>query len=177
MKPLSLTKTDSSSERANSQEMVDTPETRITILYVEDDPDNRHVATLRFEKSHNLYTASNSQEACSFLAKRGKELDVILMDIELQNSDMNGIILTRLIRGTVNMKTLPEYASAVPRLDVPIIFVTAYGDVYEERQLIAAGGDLVIRKPVNFVSLRMAMTEICLKRNKIKLEQMRTQNP
>ena len=38
---------------------------------------------------------------------------------------------------------------------------------------MAAGGNLVIRKPVNFVTLKMAMTELRLKKNKERMEQLR----
>ena len=159
--------------RPNLKEMAEPQEKKNTILYVEDDPENRTIAKLRLQESHEIHMACNSREACSFLAERGKEVDVILMDIELQDSDMDGILLTQVIRGVANLVTLPEYASKVPKLDVPIVFVTAYGDYYKESRLMAAGGDLVIRKPVNFVTLKMALTEIALKKNKERLKQMR----
>lgn len=164
-------------KNSNSGRDSDPQEKRRSILYVEDDPQNQVVARQRLQESHDIHLATNAKEACLFLAAKGKDIDVILMDIELQGSDMDGIGLTQLIRGTLNPLKVPEYAKSVPKLDVPIIFVTAYGEKYQENKLIAVGGDLVIRKPVNFVTLKMALTEITLKKNQQKLKQMRDDKP
>jgi len=177
MKPISSSGLQNliSSKKSKTDDGAGLPEKSCFILYVEDDENNRIVAKERLGASHDLHLVSNAKEACFFLADKGKELDVILMDIELQESEMDGVTLTSLIRGMANLTSLPDYAQMVPTLDVPIIFVTAYGHRYEEKRLLAAGGDLVIRKPVNFVTLKMALTEIMLRKNQQKFQELRDQ--
>ncbi len=137
---------------------------RKLVLYVEDDADNRNVATYRLEKKYELVCASNDREACALLEARGNELALILMDIELRGARLNGIELTRLIRGRVDRASVPDYARRVPVLTTPILFVTAYGDRYRSPELLAAGGDEVIAKPVDFVALHTAMARLYLQR-------------
>jgi CheY-like chemotaxis protein len=81
------------------------------------------------------------------------------MDIELQKSKLNGIELTKLIRGTSTREELPDYAREVPVLKMPIIFLTGYGETYSKEQLLHAGGNDLLEKPVDFVELKLAMTK------------------
>lgn len=134
------------------------------ILYIEDDEKSREIADFRLKNAYDLIMASNDREACTALIQRGKELDAILMDIELQGSTLNGIDLAKIIRGRHTSDNLPMYARNIPKFDTPILFVTAYGDRYSEKELTRAGGSRVIRKPVDFVQLKMALTLIRLEK-------------
>ena len=86
------------------------------------------------------------------------------MDIELKGGRLNGVELARLVRGRLDRAYLPAYAQRVPVLETPILFVTAYGEKYRRPELLSAGGDEVIAKPVDFVALHTAMTRVYLQR-------------
>jgi CheY-like chemotaxis protein len=58
-----------------------------SILYVEDDDTNWHVANLALTKNFRLVRAQNAQEAMELLAKT--PFDLVLMDVELAGSDLN----------------------------------------------------------------------------------------
>lgn len=134
------------------------------LLYVEDNDDNWAVAQLRLGDRFELIRAATDREACASLTKDGQRLCAILMDIELQGSRLNGIDITRLIRGINQRVDLPEYAKTVPRLDTPLIFITAYNQVHPEEELKAAGGDMVMAKPVDFRALNMALMKLLVDR-------------
>ncbi len=138
---------------------------RPLVLYVEDNPENRHTAKLNLERKYNLIFAINDREACEMLIRHGDRLALILMDIELQDSTLNGMELSRLVRGTLDKKGQVPYAKHVPVLKTPIIFVTAYSNVYQKTQILLSGGDDIIDKPVDFLTLEMTMTKYNLARH------------
>jgi CheY-like chemotaxis protein len=131
---------------------------RQLVLYVEDDGDNREVASARLKGTYEVLLAADDESACEALVRHGAELSLVLMDIELKGSRLSGIDLARLIRGKLERHRSQPYTAAVPKLDVPIIFVTAYGKSYPRADLLLAGGGEVIDKPINFVQLHTAMT-------------------
>jgi serine/threonine protein kinase len=137
---------------------------RELVLYVEDEPENRDVAELRLKRSYELLLASTDEEACAILRERGADLAAILMDIQLKGSQLDGIELVRLVRGTLADNKKPAFAKSVPVLDVPILFVTAYGSRYAEPELLAAGAQKLVTKPVNFAELTLALVDLHLKR-------------
>jgi len=137
---------------------------RKLVLYVEDDEANRQVANVRLERKYDMLAAANDREACKFMVEQGARLSLILMDIELRGSTLNGIDLTRLVRGNLIGPNLPEYATKVPQLDLPILFVTAYDQRYRKPELLAAGADEVIPKPIDFVALHTAMARVYVRR-------------
>jgi CheY-like chemotaxis protein len=138
------------------------PRRRELVLYVEDNDDNWHVARLRLSDGYELVRAADAREACQVLRARGAELSAVLMDIELRGSDLNGLELTELWRGKRSRAPLPEFAHDLPTLLAPIIFVTAHGAKYADVTLLAAGGDKVIAKPVDFGALSLALTQLHL---------------
>ena len=134
--------------------------TRARLMYVEDDDENWQVAQLRLEHDFEIVRAKSAQEACSLLKARGGDFIVILMDIELRGSDLNGIELTELFRGKRLNKDLPDYARNLPTFTAPIIFVTAHNARYTDVELMLFGADRVIPKPVNFEALTFALQSI-----------------
>ena len=135
---------------------------RELVLYVEDNDDNWHVAKLRLSDGYELVRAVDAREACQVLRTRGADLSAVLMDIELRGSDLNGLELTELWRGKCARGSVPEFARELPALLAPIIFVTAHGAKYADATLLAAGGDKVIAKPVDFGALSLALTQLHL---------------
>jgi len=135
----------------------------LPLLYVEDNDDNWEVVKLRMNRTYDITRAATDREACAELM-RAKEFYAVLMDIELSGSRLNGIQLTRLLRGTLPEAERPHYAGSVPVSSVPILFVTAYGSAYSQKELLEAGGDGVLQKPVDFTKLSLALTNCHLNR-------------
>jgi CheY-like chemotaxis protein len=133
------------------------------VLYVEDNDDNWSVIELRLGATYELLRASSDREACKILSEQ-TDLYAILMDVELAGSKLNGIQLTRLLRGTLPMNERPPYAALVPKLDVPVLFVTAYAAAYAQQRLLEAGADDVLAKPIDFTRLNLALTKLFLNR-------------
>jgi CheY-like chemotaxis protein len=144
------------------------PAHRELLMYVEDDDDNWRVASLRLSDCYELLRARSSAEACRLVDARGADLSAILMDIELRGSEMNGVELTQLLRGKAARSSVPEYARGIGPLSTPIIFVTAHSAKYSDAQLLLAGGDKVIPKPIDFGALNLALTQLHLSRMKRK---------
>ncbi len=130
------------------------------ILYVEDEDINWELTEVSFRGRYNLHRAKSSREAFELLAKN--TYDLILMDIQLSASDLNGIEITQVLRGRYEGQ-LPHYATRVAATTVPIIFVTAYTARYTKDELIAAGGVDMIPKPVDFVKLSLTITRLILR--------------
>lgn len=138
---------------------------RELLLYVEDDENNWRVAELRLGKAYELLRAENAEAACRVLRARGADLAAILMDIELRGSELNGVELTKLIRGKRLDRALPLYAQQLPAFPhTPIIFVTAHGAKYSDAELVFSGGDKALAKPVDFGALSIALTQLHLSR-------------
>ncbi|HEY6880702.1 MAG TPA: response regulator [Polyangiales bacterium] len=135
---------------------------RDLILYVEDDDDNWEIAELRLAKRYDLLRAKTDEQACRVLRERHAEIDVILMDIELRGSELNGIELTELLRGNTlpDRGLLPSYARNLPSFSKPVIYVTAHGARFTRVQLMLSGADKVISKPVDFSELQTALSEL-----------------
>ena len=133
------------------------------ILYVEDVDENFDVVQLRLGRAYSLTRAATDKEACAAL-KQPDGFYAVLMDIELAGSRLNGIQLTRLIRGKLPAAERPDYAAAVPVSEVPVLIVSAYGTTYRTAELLAAGADDVLAKPVDFTRLSLALTAFHLKR-------------
>ncbi len=134
---------------------------RPLVLYVEDDPASQLVTESKLRRKYDLVLASTASKACSILCSQGKELSIILLDIELQGSEINGFQIAQIVRGKLDRKGLPWYVQEVPVLEVPIIFVTAYGSKYDSQMLESCSAS-VIDKPVDFVELETCMTRIKL---------------
>jgi CheY-like chemotaxis protein len=135
---------------------------RDLVLYVEDNDDNWHIAQLRLSDGYELVRAASARDACQLLIARGSEFSAVLMDIELRGSELNGVELVELLRNKRARATAPDFARTLPALAAPIIFVTAHGAKYPDEQLLAAGGDKVIAKPVDFGALSIALTQLHL---------------
>ena len=129
------------------------------ILYVEDDPQNVAVAQLRLGKRYEVLVATDDVSACKILKEHASELTAILMDIELKGSVLDGIALTRLVRGKLPEASLPSFARGVPILTIPVIIVTAYVEE-GEKALKSSGADQFFPKPVEFIKLSLALANI-----------------
>ena len=109
-----------------------------TILYVEDNPDNRLLIQriLRAEGYQVLF-AENAEQALNSAEK--EQIDLILMDINLP--DVDGYTLTN------QMRKLPQL------LNTPILALTANVMKGDRERSLEAGCDGYIQKPVDVDAL------------------------
>jgi CheY-like chemotaxis protein len=135
---------------------------RPLVLYVEDDDDNWEIAELRLSDTYDLLRAKSDQEACNLLRAHHHDIDLVVMDIALRGSVLNGVELTALVRGCQLPAhvQIPDYARHLPLLSKPVIYVTANGARYTSVQLMLSGADKVISKPVRFAELQTVLSEL-----------------
>jgi two-component system, cell cycle response regulator DivK len=111
-----------------------------TILYVEDNPDNRLlVRRILMAEGFQVIEASNASQALEILKQQTPEL--ILMDINMP--DIDGYTLT------ARLKALPSLQQ------VPIVAVTANALKGDRERSLEAGCDGYIQKPIDVDSLPM----------------------
>ena len=97
------------------------------ILYVEDDDTNWDLTNVALSERYRVVRARNAKEAFSLLSER--PFDLILMDIELSGSSLNGIEITQVLK-KVPSAPQPVPAPMVEVDGTPIIFVSAYSAQY-----------------------------------------------
>ena len=127
------------------------------ILYVEDEDTNWEVAQLWLRDKFSLTRARNDREVFELLEK--EDFDLILMDIQLSGSTLNGVDITKILRGR-GLGTIPAFAENADCKNARIIFVTAYSARYSRNELVEAGGDEMLAKPVNFRRLSMTISKL-----------------
>jgi len=109
-----------------------------TILYVEDNPDNRMlVRRILLSEDYNLLEAVNATEALEVLETN--KPDLILMDINMP--DMDGYTLTAKIKKMEGFERLP------------ILALTANVMRGDKEKVLEAGCDGYIQKPIDFDEL------------------------
>lgn len=130
------------------------PDPLAPVLYVEDNAINSKVVRYGLRGRYDVVVAPTAREACELVRARHDDFIAVLMDIELQGSELDGIDLTRLFRGTLGGASLPEYTAGLSSLDIPIIIVTAYVERYTDEYLLEAGANACMRKPLDLSGLR-----------------------
>lgn len=125
------------------------PEEKGTILYVEDNPDNRMlVRRILLAEDYKLLEANNAFEAINLLATTIP--DLILMDINMP--DMDGYTLTAKIR-------------SMPGLGrVPILALTANVMRGDKEKTLEAGCDGYIQKPLDIDQLTREIEKFLARR-------------
>jgi two-component system cell cycle response regulator DivK len=117
---------------------MDSPENKGTILYVEDNPDNRLlVRRILLSEDYSLLEATDAMDALNVL--KTAHPDLILMDINMP--DMDGYTLT------AKIKSLPGFER------VPILAVTANVMRGDKEKTLEAGCDGYIQKPLDIEQL------------------------
>lgn len=127
------------------------------VLYVEDEQANWEVTELRLRMKFKLLWARTDQEACEAVRTHIGQFHAILMDVQLKGSALDGMDLTRVLRGIPPKVSLPDYAKGLPPVECPLFFVTAYGNLHSPQEMTAAGGDAHVPKPVDFVKLSLML--------------------
>lgn len=115
-----------------------TPSDQRTILYVEDNPENRLlVRRILLAEGYSLIEAKDANEALNLLSS--KHPDLILMDINMPGVD--GYTLT------AHIKSMPGFAN------VPILAITANVMRGDREKTLQAGCDGYIQKPIDIDQL------------------------
>ena len=106
----------------------------LTILLIEDNEQNRYLATFLLEKSG--YTVTHAPDGPTGLACAAREkFDLVLLDIQLPG--MDGHAVARALRAD------PAQAG------VPIVAVTSYTMAGDREKILAAGCEGYLEKPIN----------------------------
>jgi len=114
------------------------PDNKGTILYVEDNPDNRLlVRRILLSEDYSLLEATDAMDALNVL--KTAHPDLILMDINMP--DMDGYTLT------AKIKSMPGFER------VPILAVTANVMRGDKEKTLEAGCDGYIQKPLDIEQL------------------------
>ena len=125
------------------------PENKGTILYVEDNPDNRLlVKRILMAEDYSLLEAIDGKDALNVL--RTAHPDLILMDINMP--DMDGYTLTATI------KSLPGFER------VPIVALTANVMRGDKEKTLEAGCDGYIQKPIDIDQFAREIARFMMRR-------------
>ncbi|MEL6546850.1 MAG: response regulator [Myxococcota bacterium] len=134
------------------------------LLYVEDERMLWQITQHKLRSRYEVLCASNAEEAVRLYRDHGDELEAIIMDIDLKRSSLDGAELTQLFRGELKSQSVPAFARDVVPSKVPILFVTAYAERYDESQVKRLGAQGILRKPIDFAELSLSLTRLHLQR-------------
>ncbi len=119
-----------------------------TILYVEDNPDNRSLIRRVLEaEGYAVVEAINASQALEKLESNG--IDLVLMDINMP--DMDGYTLT------AKIKSINKFSK------VPIVAVTANVMRGDREKSLGAGCDGYIQKPIDIDTLSQQIERFLLR--------------
>jgi CheY-like chemotaxis protein len=118
-----------------------------TILLVEDNAQNRYLATFLLERhGYNVLSAVDGSSALRLAAQLTPA--AILLDIQLPG--MDGYAVARALRNDSRLK------------EVPIIAVTSYAMLGDREKAVAAGCNGYIEKPIDPENFVAQIESMCL---------------
>lgn len=117
-----------------------------TVLLIEDNPQNRYLATFLLEQSGFTVRSAGDGPQGIELA-RSFVPDIVLLDIQLPT--MDGYAVARLLRGIEELK------------NTPIVAVSSYAMVGDEDKALAAGCTAYIEKPIDPDTFVAAIARLC----------------
>lgn len=138
---------------------------RAPVLYVDVDDSSFEESRERLRQAYQLLRAQRDRDACELLREHHRELVAVMLDVDMPGSVLDGILLTRILRGRVPPQAVPPFARNLPELDIPIVLVTGRRESYAELDLKRYGGDRLIQKPVEIHKLTLTITEWHLQRS------------
>jgi len=119
-----------------------------TILYVEDNPDNRSLIRRVLEaEGYAVVEAVNAKQALEKL--ESTDIDLVLMDINMP--DMDGYTLT------ARIKSIQKFSK------IPIVAVTANVMRGDREKSLGAGCDGYIQKPIDIDTLSQQIERFILR--------------
>ncbi|MBM3124597.1 MAG: response regulator [Chloroflexi bacterium] len=121
-----------------------------TILYVEDNPDNRNlIRRVLMADGYDMVDAANARQAIEKLEQGG--IDLILMDINMPDTD--GYTLTS------EIKSIKKFSR------IPIVAVTANVMRGDREKSLEAGCDGYIQKPIDIDILSQQIERFLTRRS------------
>jgi two-component system OmpR family response regulator len=119
----------------------------LKVLYVDDEPDIREVATLALELdgSMEVTTAASGPEALALL-DGGLVPDVIMLDVMMPGMDGPAVL--------AELKTRAELAAK------PVVFITARAQAHELARFVSLGAVGVITKPFDPMTLSIELRAV-----------------
>jgi len=132
----------------------------LKLLYVEDEDTNWELTANELSRDFTVVRARNAREAFEQINR--EKFQLVLMDIQLSGSDLDGIQITQIWRGKFD-GIMPDYARKTRQVEEPIVFVTAYSARYNKAALVAAGGDEMTTKPVSFTTLKLLLSRLLMR--------------
>lgn len=121
-----------------------------TILYVEDNPDNRNlIRRVLNAEGYSVVEAVNAKQATEKL--ENEHVDLILMDINMP--DMDGYTLT------AKIKAVQKFSK------IPIVAVTANVMRGDREKSLEAGCDGYIQKPIDIDTLSQQIERFIIRSN------------
>ena len=110
------------------------------ILLVDDNADFREILkTVLQDKGFQIGEAQDGQEALERMASEVYQMAIVDLDMPR----MNGLDFTRAVK-----RTNPAF---------PVMMITAYAQFYSPGEILAAGVDAFLQKPVDFGRLSKAI--------------------
>ncbi len=137
---------------------------RALVLYVDVDDASFAASSERLRRAYKLLRARQDREACELIRAHSRDVVAVLLDVDMPGSVLDGILLTRILRGRVPTQAVPPFARNLPELGVPIVLVTERAQSYSEHEMVNYGGDRLMRKPVEIHKLTLTLTEWHLQR-------------
>jgi len=132
---------------------------RPTLLYIEDDEAIWKMVHRRLRDRWSLVHAATDTEACVALRQLGSELSCVMTDLNLAGSQLSGIELIRLLRGSLPADKVPLWGrNVVARPTLPIIVIT--GSELHFNRAEEAGANRVMLKPINFQALEQSLVRL-----------------
>jgi signal transduction histidine kinase/ligand-binding sensor domain-containing protein/DNA-binding response OmpR family regulator len=127
-------------------------EEKPTILFVDDNKDLIENMADYFVDNYNIYTADNGQIGVEMANKL--QPDIIISDLVMPI--MNGIELCETLKNDIKTS------------HIPIILLTAQGDMNTQFEGVKSGADYFVPKPFNIKILNLTIKNIINSRNKFK---------
>ena len=119
----------------------------LLVVYVDDEPDIREVATLSLELDPGITVESFDSAAAALQAlDAGLRPDVILLDVMMPGIDGPAALL--------HIRERPAFA------DTPVVFITARAQAQEQERFRSLGAVGVITKPFDPMTLASSLRSL-----------------
>ena len=121
--------------------------TRYSVLVVEDNPTNQMVIKLILTRQgHEVFIASNGEEAIGFVERANDSIDIILMDVSMPV--MDGLTTTKYMRDA--------------NINTPIVALTAHTSIEDKCSCLDVGMNDFVTKPVRTKEITEAIDRLML---------------
>jgi CheY-like chemotaxis protein len=120
----------------------------LTVLYIDDEPDIREVATLALELDGGIsvVSAASGPQALDLLTRGACAPDVIMLDVMMPGMDGPAVL--------AELKARPPFAA------IPVVFITARAQAHELARFVSLGAVGAITKPFDPMTLSIELRAV-----------------